>query len=180
MTLQSCTPELVAAARDDPAAFAAVYRCYVTRVYRFIFHQVNNTQDAEDLTAQVFISAWEALPNYKEKGFFTAWIFGIARNKVRNFHRNQHNALSLDQKPAGSEIRTDPDKYLESEETRKHLKHLIAGLPQEKQEILSLRFAGELTYRQIGAVVGKSEGAIKMEMGRLLDRLRDEWKDQHE
>lgn len=177
MTLQSCTPDLVAAAREDPAAFAMIYRCYVKGIYRYIFHRVNNAHDAEDLTAQVFVAAWESLPNYQERGFFTAWLFSIARHKVRDFQRKHKIDLPLESPQEKTTNNPDPLLQIEIEETLSHLKGMIAGLPSEQQELLRLRFAGGLTYRQIGALTGKSEAAIKMSISRLLDQLRAEWKE---
>jgi RNA polymerase sigma-70 factor (ECF subfamily) len=177
MTSQSGIPEIAAAARDDPAAFGIIYRRYVERVYRYVYHQVNNRDDAEDLTALVFVSAWESLPVYEERGFFTAWIFGIARNKVRAFYRKQRVDLPLDKINEPTTNKNDPFTQIETDETLKSLKEIIASLPGEEQELLSLRFGGRLTYRQIGAVSGKSESAVKMQMSRLLDRMRAEWED---
>jgi RNA polymerase sigma-70 factor (ECF subfamily) len=63
---------IVRAARSDPAAFAPLYRRYVTRVYRYIYSRVGNNADAEDLTAQVFLAALEGLQRYHEQGNFAA------------------------------------------------------------------------------------------------------------
>jgi RNA polymerase sigma-70 factor (ECF subfamily) len=177
MTSQSGIPDIAAAAREDPAAFGIIYRRYIERVYRYVYHQVYNAEDAEDLTAQVFMSAWESLPRYEERGLFTAWIFGIARNKVRAFRRNQRVDLPLEKINDQSTYKPDPFTQIEADESLTSLREIIAGLPGEQQELLSLRFGGGLTYRQIGAVVGKSEAAVKMQMSRLLDRMRAEWED---
>jgi RNA polymerase sigma-70 factor (ECF subfamily) len=177
MTSQSSISEIAAAAQGDPAAFGIIYHRYIERIYRYVFHQVNNIEDAEDLSSQVFVSAWESLPKYEERGLFTAWIFGIARNKVRAFHRKQRVDLPLDQTHTQSADNPDPFTLIETDEALIALKEIITGLHPEQQELLSLRFGGGMTYRQIGAVLGKSESAVKMQMNRLLDRLQAEWED---
>jgi RNA polymerase sigma-70 factor (ECF subfamily) len=177
MPFQSSISEIAECARVDPAAFGIIYNRYIDRIYRYICTQVHNIHDAEDLTAQVFMSAWEALPNYEERGLFSAWIFGIARNKVRAFHRKQRGNLPLDQIHEQPTNNPDPFARIETNESLTDLMEIIANLTNEQQELLSLRFGGGLNYRQIGAVVGKSEAAIKMQLSRLLNRLRAEWED---
>ena len=81
---------LVRAARHDLAAFAALYRRYVTPIYRYLYSRVGNAADAEDLTAQTFVAALEGLPGYRERGNFAAWLFTIAHNKAADHHRQQH------------------------------------------------------------------------------------------
>jgi DNA-directed RNA polymerase specialized sigma24 family protein len=81
---------LVKAARRDPSTFAALYRRYVTDVYRYHFSRVGNTADAEDLTGQTFVGALEGLPGYRERGNFASWLFTSAHNKAADYHRRRH------------------------------------------------------------------------------------------
>jgi len=76
---------LVEAARRDPAAFATLYRRYVTPIYRYIYSRLGNVADAEDLTARVFTEALEGLHRYREQGNFAAWLFTIARHRNGTF-----------------------------------------------------------------------------------------------
>ena len=73
---------LVAGAKQDPQAFAQLYDLYVQRVYRYLLSKVGNEQEAEDLTAQTFLSALQGLERYTHRGNFAAWLFSIARRKV--------------------------------------------------------------------------------------------------
>src|SRR4051812_21675624 len=72
---------LVAAARRDPAVFTQLYHAYLARVYTYLRVRTPTPADAEDLTQQVFLQAWAALPEYHDRGVpFAAWLFRIARN----------------------------------------------------------------------------------------------------
>ncbi len=80
---------LAAAAREDAAAFDALYRRYVTRVYRYCYSRTNNAQVAEDLTAQTFLAALEGIGRFRGDGSVAAWLFGIAANVCKGYYRYQ-------------------------------------------------------------------------------------------
>lgn len=171
---------LVKAARHDPVAFAALYRRYVTPIYRYLYSRVGNAADAEDLTAQTFVAALEGLPGYRERGNFAAWLFTIAHNKAADHHRQQHPQLPLDEALDSPRHGENPLASMMRKEALQRLSALVAGLEEDKQELLRLRFAGSLTYAQIAQVVGSSEGGVKMAVRRLLRRLETEWEEPDE
>ena len=171
---------LVKAARCDPAAFAALYRRYVTPVYRYLYSRVGNAADAEDLTAQTFVAALEGLHGYRERGNFAAWLFTLAHNKAADHHRQQHPQLPLDEALDSPGHGENPMTSMMRKEALQRLSALIAGLQEDKQELLRLRFAGGLTYPEIARAMGRSEAAVKMAVHRLLRRLEAEWEEDHE
>ena len=136
--------------------------------------------DDKDLTARIFTEALEGLQDYREQGTFSAWLFTIAHRRIVDQYRRRRPNQPLD---TASEIegdRPNPLALVVHEERLEHLATLVKGLDEEKQELLRLRFAGELTYRQIGEIVGRSEGAVKMAIHRLLRRLEEAWEDEDE
>ena len=171
---------LVRAARHDLVAFAALYRRYVTPIYRYLYSRVGNAADAEDLTAQTFVAALEGLPGYRERGNFAAWLFTIAHNKAADHHRQQHPQLPLDEALDSPRHGENPLASMMRKEALQRLSTLVAGLEEDKQELLRLRFAGSLTYAQVAQVVGSSEGGVKMAVRRLLRRLEAEWEEPDE
>jgi RNA polymerase sigma factor (sigma-70 family) len=171
---------LARVARRDPAAFAALYRRYVTPIYRYLYSRVGEAAAAEDLTAQVFIEALEGLAGYREQGHFAAWLFTIARRRAADYYRRRRPHLPLDEaldSPAGAE---SPLAGMVRREALQRLAALVARLDDDQQELLRLRFAGGLTYGQIGTVVGRSEAAVKMAVHRLLHRLEAGWEERDE
>jgi RNA polymerase sigma-70 factor (ECF subfamily) len=171
---------LVRAAQRDPAAFAALYRRHVTPIYRYLYSRVGSAADAEDLTAQTFVAALEGLPGYHERGNFASWLFTIAHNKAADHHRQRHPHLPLDEALDSPRQGENPLTSIMREEALQRLSALIAQLEEDKQELLRLRFAGGLTYAQVAQVVGSNEGAVKMAVHRLLNRLEAEWEETDE
>ena len=167
---------LVRAAESDPAAFASLYRRYVAPIYRYLYWRLGHAADAEDVTAQVFTEALERLSGYRERGSFAAWLFTIARRRAADYYRRQRAHAALDEKALQRQSSgSDPLRDALRSESLQRLAQLVAGLDAEKQELLRLRFAGGLSYKEIAAVVGSSEAAVKMAVHRLLRRLRAAW-----
>ncbi len=164
---------IIRAARSDPAAFAPLYRRYVTRVYRYIYSRVGNNADAEDLTAQVFLAALEGLQRYHEQGNFAAWLFTLARHRVTD-HWRKRPAVSLDEIP-DLPVEQDLHEQMSQEEALMQLRSLVRQLSDEEQELLRLRFAAGLRYEQMALVLGRKEAAVKMALHRLIHRLNDVW-----
>jgi len=171
---------LVKAAQRDPAAFATLYRRYVTPIYRYVYSRLGNVADAEDLTARVFTETLEGLHRYREQGNFAAWLFTIARHRVTDYYRRQRPNLSLNAALDSPADGTDPLAHVVQEEALRRLAALVAQLDEEQQELLRLRFAAGLTYREIGRIMGRSGAAIKMAIHRLLRRLEAEWEERDE
>lgn len=165
--------ELIRQAADDPAIFSVLYRQYVPRVYRYIYARVNNHAEAEDLTSQVFMAVLQRLPHFKAGGNFNAWLFTIARNKIVDSYRKQANLVPLETIQNLRRGDDDLSHQLAQKELFAQLTEVLAELTLEQRELLDLRFAAQLSYAEIGLVMGKSEAAVKMSIYRLLDKLQE-------
>lgn len=167
--------DLVAAAQADFAAFDAIYSRYVTRIYRYIRLRVIEEQDALDLTQQVFLKALDALPRYRPSGIpFSAWLFRIARNAVIDHHRRSKSSVPWDLLPESLHPTsdTDPETAALLHESVASLQVALGSLDAYRRELLALRFASELTIREIAAVLGKPEATVKSDLRRTLQRLK--------
>jgi len=164
---------LVEQARRNPDAFGALYRRYLTPIYRYLYRRLGNVHNAEDLTAQVFTEALEGMVNhrYRESGCFVAWLFSIARRRIADFYRQRPEEELAD--PAAP----DPSLLaaIEKGEDLQRLALLLAQLDEERQELLRMRFSAGLSFGQIGQIEGRSEAAVKMMIYRTLEHLRDQW-----
>jgi len=87
---------LIAAALEDTTAFGRLYDRYVQPVYRYVYSRPENPHEAEDITSQTFIAAYESLPRYREGGHFPAWLFRIARSKMIDHFRRSRREIRLE------------------------------------------------------------------------------------
>ncbi len=166
-------PKLIEKARRSPKAFAAIYRHYLTPVYRYVYRRVGNVHEAEDITSQVFTEALEGLVagRYHEGGCFSAWLFTLAAHKLIDFYRLRP-ALQLDD---GHSAEVNLSASVEEKEDYRRLARLLAGLEEEKQELLRLRFSAGLSFAEIAALDGRNEASVKMAVYRCIDWLREHW-----
>jgi RNA polymerase sigma-70 factor, ECF subfamily len=168
---------LVSKARQDPLAFGVLYERNVDRIYNYIYQRTGSSSDAEDLTARTFIRALVHVDTYVSQGVpFSAWLYRIAHNAVANWHRDRHRhtMVSLD---VVSEVGTESDRPEDVAQTREETKLLlnaIRRMPDERQQLLILKFSEGLSNTEIAAAMGRTEGAIKSLYHRTLLALRQE------
>ncbi|MCB0167674.1 MAG: sigma-70 family RNA polymerase sigma factor [Anaerolineae bacterium] len=167
---------LVEQAKQDPEAFGKLYELYVDKIYSYIYYRVGNRHDAEDLTAKVFFRALNHIPTYKNKGSpFAAWLYRIAHNLVANWYRDhkRRQEVGLDGLALNGSKQETPQQVAERINGRDILLEAIQKLPQERQELLTLKFAEKMSNAEIGRVMGRSEGAIKSLYHRTLVALKE-------
>lgn len=164
----------VRAAQADRAAFDVLYRRYLDRVYGYAFFQLGDHHDAEDATERTFLAALRALPTFRDEGAtFRAWLFRIAHNTIANAHRSRFRRRT-EPLPDGLE-RAAPNAdpaglVLEAEESHRVLR-AVAELPDDRRQVVLLRFVDGLSSREIGQVLDRSEGAARVLLHRALRDL---------
>jgi RNA polymerase sigma-70 factor (ECF subfamily) len=166
-------PALITAAQRDPAAFAEIYDCYCTPVYRYLYSRVGNQADSEDLTTQTFLAALENIHRYREQGQFAAWLFRIARAKAMDYFRRGRPEVSLE----SLEIRIDegdPLGLVIQRQEQARIAAIIQGMAAEERELLRLRYVAELSFSEMAALLGKNEAAVKKSHYRLLARIQSQ------
>jgi RNA polymerase sigma-70 factor (ECF subfamily) len=163
----------VRAAQADPAAFGTLYRRYVDRVYGYSFYLLGDHHDAEDVTERTFVAALGAIGRYRDEGAtFRAWLFRIAHNQLANAlrARARHAATPLDaiDEPISGD---DPAGLVGAADERRRLARALASLPDDRRQVIVLRFLDGLSAREIGAVLGRTEGAVRVLQHRALREL---------
>lgn len=169
--------QLVELAKDDKNAFGELYERYLGKIYNYVFYRTGNEHDAEDLTARVFFRAMSHIHTYTDQGVpFQAWLYRIAHNLVANWHRDRarRKVIPLDDYVAHSLRSEAPDQHTEDAEEQARLLAAIRRLPQERQDLLILKFIEQLSNAEIGEMIGRTEGAVKSLYHRTLIALRDE------
>lgn len=164
-------PDLIAAARSDPAAFGRLYDHFVQPVYRYLYSRLGRVHEAEDLTSQTFMAAYEALPKYREQGQFAAWLFRIARSKMNDHFRRGRFEVRLD---AAEEISAGEDtlNLLIQDEELGRLQLILGKLNPEEGDLLRLRYVADLSFAEMAELLGRREDAVKKSVYRLLARLK--------
>ena len=173
---------LIEEAQANPLAFDQLYRRYLARVYRYLRTRLESDEDAADLTQQVFLQAFHALPGYQQRGLpFAAWLFQIARHAVTDSYRQRRAALSWDALPVTFEAADaqDPEHTALQQEQLERLRVLLAKLDAGQRELLALRFAAGLSSPQIAAVLGKSPAAIKKQLTRIIANLKERYHERY-
>lgn len=146
----------------DQEAFTELYDKYFDKIYRYVAVKVGDRMEAEDITQQVFLKAIKSISAFKWKGFpFSSWLFRIAHNQVVDYLRKKKKqaTVALDDNVLTS--KDDPEAILEQKLDLEQLATATKKLTSAQQEVISLRFAGELPIAQVAKVMGKSEGAVK-------------------
>lgn len=162
------------AVKGNSSAFGELYDHYQPMIYRFVAVKVPGREEAEDLTHQVFMSAWLSIKSYQHRGYpFSSWLYQIARNQIVDFYRARRNEASIDAIdpeffaiPASAEFAT-PVK-LEMESVRSAMKKL----KQDYEDIIILRFIEDLSLKETAGILGKTEGAVKLMQHRAMNELK--------
>jgi RNA polymerase sigma-70 factor, ECF subfamily len=153
----------------DAIALAMVYDSYVKDIYRYLYSRVGNRADAEDLTVQTFMAVIASLARYRHRGYFSAWIFKIARNQAMDFFRKQRrDPIEL---PKDAAYPVEVVEQIIEGQAYENLSQLLKNLKEEEQELLRLRFAMELSFVEIAQLLGRKEDAVRKSINRILERL---------
>lgn len=164
------------AKKGDNRAFGDLYDTYVAPIYRFIIIRTGNKSDAEDLTHQVFLSAWQNIKNYDFKGFpFSSWLYRIAHNAVIDFYRTNRRHTDIDSIPDDT-LSHEPDfgGKVDNLIRVNFIRAAIKDLDEDQQSVIVMKFINELSNKEISDALGKSEGAVRVIQHRALKRLRSQ------
>jgi RNA polymerase sigma-70 factor (ECF subfamily) len=162
----------VLAAQRDPAAFGVLYRRYLERIYGYGFHLLGDHHDAEDATERTFLSALAAIDGYRDTGAtFRSCLFRIAHNELANTLRARSRRPSgrFDGDPPAAD--PDPAQAADSADDARRVRAALAELSEDRRQVLVLRFVDGLSAREIGIVLDRSEGAVRVLQHRALRDL---------
>ena len=170
-TGQAPDDDLAVASRTDAAAFETLYDRHHLAIYRYLRGRASSGEDAADLTALTFERALVSIGGfYPGRSGVRAWLMGIARNAAIDHERHRRA-----EPPAQglSEPDDGPESRFLVNETASELRARVGTLPTEQREAIILRFAGGLTAKEIGIVLGKSEAASQKLVSRGLIALKE-------
>jgi len=158
----------------DAEAFGRLYDMNVDRVYRHIYYRVGNEQDAEDLTQQVFLKAWQAIDRYKKTASpFVAWLMTISHNLVVDFYRTKKDKAYLEAEILADDSASSPEGAAEASFEQQRLRRAILQLGGDEQQVVMLRLIEDFEFAEIASLLKKKEGNVRVILHRALVKLRD-------
>ncbi len=158
----------------DTEAFGRLYDMHVNRVYRHIYYRVGNEADAEDLTQQVFLKAWQAIGKYKRMASpFVAWLMTISHNLVVDFYRTRKDRAYLEAEVLADDSAPSPERAAEASLEQQRLRRGILQLGGDEQQVVILRFIEGFEFAEIASLLKKREGNIRVILHRALVKLRN-------
>lgn len=163
------------AIRGEASAFGSLYDKYQPNIFRFIFLKVSQREEAEDLTHQVFLSAWQNIEAFKDQGLpLSSWLYKIARNKVIDYYRTKKSVTSIDD--TSDEIMAlvsdSGQRELETKMDIEAVYRALRKLPSDYQEIILMRFVEGLSPGEVSEITGKNNGAVRVLQFRALRQLK--------
>lgn len=179
--MEQSDEELMKAYQEgDEEAMGRIFGRYQRRIFNFALRLLGQRADAEDATADVFLSLIKAGASWYSGAKFSTWLYTVARNACFSKLRRRRNffSLSFSKGPGESETEWDvPDPSttgdeLHQKELGEHIKSAVGGLPVSQKEVLILREYHDLSYDEISAITGESLSNVKVLIFRAREQLR--------
>ena len=163
-----------ALATKDPIALEHIYEEFFDPIYRFLYHKILHRETAEDLTSITFVKVFQSIHRFNpKKASLKTWMYTIARNTLTDYFRTSKPStapieeiwdLSSDEPTPWEEV----DQLL----TNKKLREAMKQLSSEEREILTLRFWQGYSFKEIGEILGKETGTVKVACFRAVKKLQ--------
>lgn len=161
-------------------AFDELFKRYQRRIFGYLLRSVRNPEDAEELTLDVFVKAYRALPTWQPKAKFSTWLYTIASNRAIDYHRakaRQPVYLSEDEegveaKLIATDISSNPEKQLADKERGRIIREAVDELsPKQKAVFMLTRYEG-LQIKEAAEALGIAEGTVKIHLHRAIEKLQ--------
>lgn len=154
---------LKAIAARDETAIAAFYQLYEACIYRFVLSRLNDPHAAADILNEVMMEVWKSAHKFEGRSKLRTWLLGITHFKVLDHYRarKQHDHDEVDEQLADESPAVQQDKLLEAAQDARLLQQALARLSPEHRQVLHLAFFEDMSYSEIGEVMGVPEGTVK-------------------
>jgi RNA polymerase sigma-70 factor (ECF subfamily) len=156
----------------DMDALAQIHDLYYEPIFRYVAFRVSDRHVAEDLTSDVFTRFLAAVRERRAPhSTLRGWLYSVAANVVNDYHRKYYRAsyVELDETMVSMEV--GPEQVAEDALTRADLRRAVAGLTEDQQNVIALRFGDEMPIQEVARTMGKTEGAIKQLQARAIAAL---------
>jgi RNA polymerase sigma-70 factor (ECF subfamily) len=174
MLVDRCEQELILRAQHGEAeALASLYDSHAGRVYGYLYKRVEQPADAEDITADVFVQAMQALPSFELTGApFGAWLIRIAHNLAVNHQKKQSRRQEVALLNGDAPLAADPAELALQQITFEEVSAAMEQLTELQRQVIEFRFLRQLTIAETADRMGRAKGAVKFLQHSALRALR--------
>lgn len=155
--------------KENGEALRVLFDRHHQGLFSYLSGRLAEPDASEDLAQEVFIRVWRYRDTYDTRRAFLPWLYRIARNVLSNAVRKPNSAPTIAPRPPAPPA---PDALLERKDEVEKVREAVRDLPPAQSEVLLLSRWSGMTYREIGEVVGCSEGAVKVRVFRAMESLR--------
>jgi RNA polymerase sigma-70 factor (ECF subfamily) len=164
--------------KKDKQAFIEIYNLYVDDIYRFIYFKVGHREEAQDISSDVFLKAWDyiVLNKVDKSKNLKALLYKIARNTVVDYYRSKRDTSPLDslENTDLNDIKQDPQAITEIKHEYERILKLLNNIKEEYKEVIILKHINELSWDEISQALGKSKGSLRVLLHRATKALEEE------
>ncbi len=164
----------------DERAFSQLMQKYKSKIISYVRRKVGTHEDAYDITQEVFVKVYRALPKWEPRASFQTWLFTITRNRCTDYHRaqarrrfhsldNEEESISM---PTATDIYSDPERMAEEHELGQIIKDAIEELSPKQKEVFILYHYHGLQIKEIAETLGMADGSVKVHHHRAMKKLR--------
>jgi RNA polymerase sigma-70 factor, ECF subfamily len=155
-------------ARLNAEDFSSVYEAHLGRVYGFVFSQVGNREEAEDLTSQVFLKVYNSIGRFEGRGSLEGWLFQIARVTVNDHWREKYK-LPATPLPEGMDVvESAVPRDFNRADRDQRVHQILEALPQNYRDVLFYRFLQRYSVKETAAAMRLTETNVKVMQFRAL------------
>lgn len=151
--------------------FGEMYQLYFKDIYLFLKSLSENASLAEELTQETFVKALKHIDRFDGTKDIRAWLFTIARNSYYSYCKKNTRTVPMEQPEQGSDSGVTFCEMLEQEETVLQIHRFLHTMAEPYKEVFTLRVFGELSFRSIGTLFGKSEGWARVTFYRVKKQI---------
>jgi RNA polymerase sigma-70 factor (ECF subfamily) len=164
--------------RGDEKALEFLIAKYLKLIYSFVYNNVGNAENAEDITQEVFVKVWKNLKKFDQTKDFKPWIFQIAKNTSIDYLRKKKSIPfsrfenEKGQNPLVENITATPINLIGKISDEKTIALAMQSLTEKEQKIITLRHTEGMSFKEIADVFQESINTVKSRYRRVLGNLR--------
>lgn len=163
--------------RGDEAASFSIVEAYYRRLIGFLTVQTGSREHAEDLAQEVFVTAFEKRATLRGEGQLKSWLFTVAARLASRERSRGRRQVQLDSDEFQIRLESLSEAPEQAEgmlkgEVRLHLERAIQTLPPEEQELVMLRFFGDMQIKELSDALSMPMGTVGVKLGRALAKVR--------